>query len=217
MRLIDLSQPVYHESPNYPTHPAVRCEVLTDHPTDGWRTEMLVFPSHTGSHLDAPLHKIPTGISIDAFPLETFAGPAFIADLRDSEPVRKITAEVLLAKLPRDLAGAAVILGTGWGAKRSRSEEWQHLSPRLTVEGAEWLVSSGVRGVGIDHFSVGGTTEPENSATHSTLLGAHVWILEDLRLPEDVFSIPQPCMLWCLPVHLKGHGGAPCRPVIAVG
>ena len=216
MRLIDLSQPVYHESPNCPTHPAVRCEVLTDHPTDGWRTEKLVFASHTGSHVDAPLHKISGGMSIDSFPLQTFVGPAYIADLRDSEPARKISGEILETKLPRNVEGAAVILATGWGAKRAKSEEWHYHSPRLTAEGAQWLIARGVRGVGIDHYSIGGIAEPENAETHSVLLGAKLWILEDIRLPDEVFSLAQPCALWCLPVNLKGHSGSPCRPVIVV-
>ena len=38
--------------------------------------------THTGSHLDAPLHKIAGGKSISDLPLETFVGPARVADLR---------------------------------------------------------------------------------------------------------------------------------------
>ena len=37
MRLIDLSQPVFHDSPNCPAHPPVTSEVLKDHPDGGWR------------------------------------------------------------------------------------------------------------------------------------------------------------------------------------
>ena len=216
MKLIDLSQPVYYESPNCPTHPPVRCEVLSDHPTEGWRMERLNFSSHTGSHLDAPLHKLSAGPSIDRFDLATFAGPAVIADLRDSEPGRAINAEALEPKLPQSLQGLAVLLATGWGARRAKSDEWLYHSPRLTAEGARWLIDRGVRGIGIDHYSIGGIADPENSETHSTILGAGLWILEELKFPDEVFTLRQPVTLWCLPINLKGHSGAPCRPVIAV-
>lgn len=216
MKLIDLSQPVYHESPNCPVHPAVGCEVVADHPTDGWRLEKLVFASHTGSHVDAPLHKLPRGLSIDRYPLETFVGPAHVADLRGSEAGLPITAELLASKLPEELTGTAVLLATGWGAKRARSDEWHYHSPRLTADGARWLVERGVRGVGIDHYSIGGAAEPDNSDTHSVILEAGVWILEELRFPDEVFTLPRPVQLWCLPIHLKGQSGAPCRPVLLV-
>ena len=219
MKLIDLSQPVYHESPNCPGHPAVRCEVVADHPTDGWRMEKLVFASHTGSHLDAPLHKLPSGMSIDRYAIDSFVGTAYVADLRGSEPARPITADVLAEKLPpaiqESLKAAAVLLATGWGAKRAKTDEWLYHSPRLTADGARWLVERGVRGVGIDHFSVAGAAEPETSEVHSALLSAGIWILEELRFPDEVFTLPQPVQLWCLPIHLKGHSGAPCRPVLA--
>ena len=77
MRLIDLSQPIFDGGPNCPAHPFVRSEVTCDHPDTGWRWETLTLASHTGSHLDAPLHKIAGGPPIDALPLESFVGPGF--------------------------------------------------------------------------------------------------------------------------------------------
>ncbi|HZN57522.1 MAG TPA: cyclase family protein, partial [Planctomycetota bacterium] len=214
MKLIDLSQPVYHESPNCPTHPPVRCEVLTDHPTDGWRTERLTLATHTGSHIDAPLHKVSNGAAIDGIAIESFVGPAYIADLRGCEPALAITPESIAERFPRDIGGAVALIATGWGAKRAKTDEWHYHSPRLTPEAAQWLVERGVRGVGIDHYSIGGIAEPQNSDTHSAILSAGVWILEDLRFPDEAFALRQPVTLWCLPFHLKGHSGAFCRPVL---
>ena len=51
---------------------------------------------------------------------------------------------------------------------------------------------------------------------HEVLLGAGVWIVEELRFPAQVFDLPQPVTFWSLPVNFKGFSGAFCRPVIAV-
>src|SRR5215212_2325949 len=72
MRLIDLSQPVFDGCPNCPAHPPVRVTLGATHEKDGWRLELLHFASHTGSHVDAPLHKLAGGASLDDLPLDRF-------------------------------------------------------------------------------------------------------------------------------------------------
>ena len=214
MRLIDLSQPVYDGSPNCPAHPPVKSEILRDHPAHGWRVEVLTLSNHTGSHVDAPLHKVAGGACLDDIPLECFAGPARIADLRGIGPSAPITVDLLKAKLPADLRDQIVLLATGWGDKCAKSDEWLWRSPYLDPDAAAWLVERKVRGVGIDHYSIGGMTDAINPRTHTILLEANVWIVEELRFPPESFAVPQPFTFLSLPVNLKGHTGAFCRPVI---
>ncbi len=216
MRLIDLSQPMYDGSPNCPTHPPVKSELIADHPKDGWRVELLTLANHTGSHIDAPLHKLADGISVDQFPLESFVGKAHIADLRSvcraNEP---ITREQLSQRLPAELKDRIVLLATGWGDKRAKTKEWLWEPPYLSNDAAKFLVEKGIRGVGIDHYSVAGIGE-HNPTTHTILLGSKIWILEELRFPAEVFTLPQPLQLWCLPINLRFHSGSFTRPVIVV-
>ena len=214
MRLIDLSQPVYDRCPNCPAHPPVRVELGATHEKNGWRLELLTLASHTGSHVDAPLHKLAGGASLDDIPLERFVGRAFVVDLRDSGPSRPIDAELLAQTLRDPLGDHIVLFATGWGDRRAADDEWYYRSPHLTVTGAQWLVERKVRGVGIDHYSISGAAEPNNARVHETLLGAGVWIVEELRFPPEVFALPQPVSFWSLPVNFKGFTGAFCRPVI---
>ncbi len=214
MRLIDLSQPVFDNCPNCPVHPPVRVEHGATHPRDGWQLEVLTLASHTGSHVVAPLHKLSGGASLDDIPLDRFVGDAVVLDLRDSAPSRPITAALLKPAFSRPLSDVIVLLATGWGDRRSRSDEWFYRSPFLSADGAEWLTSQKIRGVGIDHYSISGAAEPNNARVHEILLGAGVWIVEDLHFPPQVFSLPQPVKFWSLPVNFKGFSGAFCRPVI---
>ena len=171
--------------------------------------------THTGSHLDAPLHKIAGGKSITDLPLESFAGMARIADLRGLTPDAPITPAMLAPKLKGVAQRDIVLLATGWGDKRAKSDEWLHHSAFLHPDGARWLIEHGVRGVGIDHYSIGGGGAL-NEETHTLLLGAGVWVVEELRFPAEVFSLPQPLKFWALPMNWPGCSGAFCRPVIEV-
>jgi kynurenine formamidase len=216
MKLIDLSQPLYHDAPNCPTHPAVVSKTIADHPKDGWRMEHLTLASHTGSHLDAPLHKIAGGKSIDELRLETFVGEAFIFDLRDSQPDRAIdgaTLERLAAG--RKLEDRIILLATGWGDRRAKSEEWLRHSPYVSPDGARWLVQKNVRAVGIDHYSIGGSGD-DNAVTHEILLGNEIWIVEELHFSPEAMQAQQPAMFWALPINFRGFSGAFCRPVLAI-
>ncbi|MDX2039403.1 MAG: cyclase family protein [Isosphaeraceae bacterium] len=217
MKLIDLSQPLYDGAPNCPAHPAPRSLQVADHPTDGWRMEVITMASHTGSHVDAPLHKIAGGASISEMPLESFVGPARIADLRPLAPRSSIGP----AELDRTLAdlqpGEIALLCTGWGEIRDRTDTWLYDSPSLSPEGARWLVDRGARAVGIDHYSIGGSREPVNSDTHTILLGSGLWVVEELLFPPDALAAPRPSTFLCLPIHLRFHSGSFCRPVLMLG
>jgi len=222
MRLLDLSQPIFDGCPNCPEHPAVKSEILFDHDAVGWRLEQLTVVNHTGSHVDAPLHKIKGGASLDEIPLEKWVGPAVIADLRGAvadqrfgrenliEGLEKYAGPRVAAGAKRDLRDKIVLIATGWGYKRARTDEWLNHAPMLAPEGAQWLVDQGVRGVGIDYYSIGDAT------IHEILLGNNVWIVEELNFPAEAFELPQPVEFWTLPVNFKGHTGAFCRPVIVV-
>lgn len=216
MKLIDLSQPLYDGAPNCPAHPPVKAEIIADHPRDGWRVELLTLASHTGSHVDAPYHKLADGLNLDEIPLERFTGEAVIADLRDSTPDRAITAALLAQALPLPLEDRIVLLATGWGARRAKTDEWLQHPPYLAPDGAEWLVGRRVRAVGIDHYSIAGPRDPVNSQTHTILLRAGVWIVEELSFPEEIFRVPQPFEFMSLPINFKGFTGAFCRPVAVI-
>ena len=52
----------------------------------------------------------------------------------------------------------------------------------------------------------------DNSQTHTILLRANLWIVEDLFFPEEIFRVPQPFEFMSLPINFKGFTGAFCRP-----
>ena len=217
MRFLDLSQPIYDAGPNCPAHPPIRSEVSSDHERAEWHWETLTLASHTGSHLDAPLHKIAGGASIDMLPLESFVGAAYIADLRPLEPSALITPERLAVALPDPLPPDSIILmATGWGDIRERSETWLYQSPKLTPDAAHWLAERSIRGLGVDHWGIGGWDKANDAQVHTILLGQGIWIVEELRFPPEAYQLSLPQTFMALPINLKGHSGAWCRPVFVV-
>jgi len=207
-RVIDLTQPLFHNCPGNPAFPPM--EVLHEMRAEdvGWNTERLNFFTHVGTHMDSPWHRKNGARAIDTMPPDTFIGPATAIDLYDKKPDEGRLAADLEAYA--DGIAPIVLLCTGWGEKRANTDEYLYHSPWLSVEGAQWLVERMVKGVGIDHFSIGGANPERVAAPHDVLFDAGVWILEDLIIPKEVLHLRNLQVL-ALPLLLEGGSGAPAR------
>jgi len=214
MKLFDLSQPLFDGCPHCPAHPPVKLPLIADHPTEGWRVELIQIASHTATHLDAPLHRLAGGKSIDQIPLEHFTGRPRVADFTGSQPKRAIHGADLASRLKGRLAGKIVLLNTGWGLRRAHTQEWLQDSPYLSPNGAEWLIHQRIRGVGIDHYSIAGSREPDNARTHEILLGAGIWVVEELRFGPGWKRAAARGTFQALPLLMPGFSGGPCRAVL---
>ena len=164
--------------------------------------------SHTGTHIDPPLHFIEDGTPIDLVPLEALIGPAVVADMSH---VDKDIGAAELDALELPPRAERILL------KTKNSELWMQESPQfpesyvaLASDGADWMVQHEVRLVGIDFLSIehrGTTGHP----THMKLLGAGIVIVEGLNLLEVE---PGNYELTCLPLKLTGGDGGPSRAVL---
>lgn len=159
---------------------------------------------HTGTHVDAPLHFIDQGKSIDELDISLFTGWVRVVDARY---VKSINPEHI-CNLPGE-SGEAVFFKTSYSDKTLEGPfdpDYAGLSP----EAADMLLDQGVRVVGIDALSI----EQYNSQefpVHYALLGKEVLIVEGLCL-KDV--APGRYRYVCIPLNLKGSDGAPARVVL---
>lgn len=124
--------------------------------------ETVTLTTHTGTHMDAPLHYGPLSggspaKSIDQVPLEWCYGPGVRLDVRHVPPGEAVTAEQVAAALDEaghELApGDIVLLWTGadrlWG-----TPEYLTTYPGLSGGGTAYLVERGVKTIGIDAWGL---------------------------------------------------------------
>ena len=161
---------------------------------------------HSGTHVDAPAHFIPGGIHVDSFDLNLLIGEALVVDAGD--------AATLSADILRQLSipkGAKRVLFRTKNSLRWHNEEYELIEDYvgITKEGAEWLVSHGVKLIGTDYLSV--CAFQDNVTAHRILLGAGIVLVEGLNL----YDIPRGSyQLICLPLKIAGGEGAPARVVL---
>ena len=80
MKMLDLTHCITPEMPVYPGTEPPRLTAACTMEKDGFRETLLEMYSHTGTHMDAPAHMLPSGRTLDDFPAETFAGRGFVVD-----------------------------------------------------------------------------------------------------------------------------------------
>lgn len=206
---VDLTHNLANGMPIYPGDPSPSFESYSTIEKNGVNLTRLVLGSHTGTHVDAPIHFVLGGISLEKIPVTKFVGEAYVADL-SRLPVGSGITEKDLAPLiegkvqPDDI----VICYTGC------SRLWEDESVRknftyLSASGADYLVSKKVRAVGIDFMSVEKFGAPE-AVTHKTLLRNGIYIIESLNDGLAQFAGKR-ILFIALPIKLKGGDGSPAR------
>ncbi|MBS1791628.1 MAG: cyclase family protein [Acidobacteria bacterium] len=206
MKIYDITVPISAELPVYPGDPNIELErVMSLENGDIANVTRLCCSTHIGTHVDPPSHFIDGARSLDELPLETLIGAVRVVDVGD---VPAIDAAVLNRS---NLDGVTRVLfktrnSSFWPEAKTFHEDFVYIAP----DAAERLVELGVQLVGIDYLSVEkfNFNEP---ATHLTLLGANVVIVEGLAL-RDV--PPGDYELFCLPLKIKDGDGSPARVVL---
>ena len=207
MRTYDVSLTISPNLPTWPGDPPILIERVSKIEEGGIaNVSRMNMSVHTGTHVDAPIHFVPGGSTVEKMLLKVLIGRAFVLDVGD---VDLVTAAVLeKADLPPRTR--RVLLKTRnspyWAQGNTT---FQEDFGAVSADGAQFLVDRGVQLVGVDYLGVA----PFNDVipTHQILLKAGVVILEGLNLSvvEDGRY-----NLYCLPLKLAGADGAPARAIL---
>lgn len=203
-RLIDLTLPVV------PGSRGVACEQASTIERDGWNATTWHLYSHSGTHMDAPLHFAAGPGTIDQTPLSTCLGPAWVADLQPCEPRALLTIEDLGDIQHRFRPGEALLLRTGWSRHVGDTALYRDGLPRIGEALARWCVEHRVKLLGVEPPSVADVNNlPEVTLIHEILLGGGVTIVEGLTNLDQLTS--ERVLFGALPLKLAGSDGAPVR------
>jgi kynurenine formamidase len=197
-------------------HPGLRgvqFETLHTIKQHGWNSRVLHLYSHSGTHMDAPLHFAAGDGTIDRIPLEDCLGPAWVADLMTVQPKALITVDHLGGIANRIRPGDGLLLKTGWSAHVADPAIYRDGLPRISEELARWCVASKVRLLGVEPPSVADVNNLEEvTAIHRILLGGGVIIVEGLN---NLGALRHERVYFAaVPLKIEAGDGSPCRAFV---
>ncbi len=206
--LIDISIPLSATTPPWPGDVPFSC---------GWTCRIesgesinlgvLTSSPHVGTHADAPLHVDSSWSASESLPASLFVGECVVIALPPSHAVETDIDAPLLASLLGHSPPARVLLRTGYSVAGGMfPDDW----PALTVDGAQWLLSHGVRVWGSDAPSA----DRRSSKTlpiHHALFGGGAYVIENLALDHVAPGVYE---LLAQPLAIHGADAAPLRALL---
>ncbi|HUW67433.1 MAG TPA: cyclase family protein [Candidatus Nanoarchaeia archaeon] len=190
MKVIDISMTIHPEMEIYNGDVAPKIKrIFRIEDGDSYNVSKITMGSHTGTHVDSPLHFFLNKTGVDELPLQGLVGPARVIDISGVKRPFEAYAH-------GSLENVEIILLKGQKA-------------HLSIEGALFLIENNVRTIGTEALSIA-ADEVENEV-HRILLRAEIIIIEGLDLSNvnegDYFLV-------CLPLKIAGCDGAPARAVL---
>jgi arylformamidase len=203
---IDISVTLRTGMVHWPDNPPVRIERMLDiEHGDAANVSTISMGSHTGTHMDAPLHFVRGGTGLDEMPFKATIGRARVIEIRDPESVKPDELR------PHGIhSGERVLFKTQNSARRWHEEAFIEDFVYVSQEAARYLATRKVLTVGTDYLSVGGFLE-DGVETHQALLQAGIWVIEGLDLARVE---PGEYELICLPLKVERGDGAPARAIL---
>ena len=129
---------------------------------------MLEIISHTGTHIDAPLHFIPGGSTISDMPLDATIGPARVIEIEDPETIK--VAELKKHNIGK---GERILCKTRNSPEAYESPRFMENYVYLEADAASYLAEKGIILFGLDCITIGDIKNEESVVkTHQTLLSA---------------------------------------------
>lgn len=203
---IDISVPLKTGMVHWPDNPPVSIEKMLDmNHGDICNVSKISMGSHTGTHMDSPVHFVKGGLGIDRMPLEATLGLARVIEIKDTFSIK--TDELKKQALRK---GERILFKTVNSSRCWKTDQFMEDFVFISHEAAQYLVDCGVQTVGVDYLSVGGY-KIDGVETHQILLKAGIWIIEGLDLSK---VNPGNYELICLPLKVVKGDGAPARAIL---
>ncbi len=201
MKWIDLSVPINKNTPVYPGDPAVKIEPAGNVHKNGYEDHYLSIGTHAGTHIDAPSHMIPGGVTLDQIPIESFSGRGVLVNSG-----KNLNLE---ATNGIDIKEGDIVLFRTGMSDLYREPEYFNNYPALTEELANYLIERKVKMVGVDMCSV----DHEPFPVHKILLKENILIIENLTNLAALDGLE--FKVFAFPIKLQLDGG-PSRVVAKI-
>lgn len=218
-KLIDLTHTLDNSIPTWNGHCGFNHTLHIDYADcegdDKFRVMKLDMHAGIGTHMDAPSHCIPGGLSVHDLDVNELCMPCVMIDVSNNCPeYYSVTPQNFIDfenKYGPIIKNSCVMIKTGWSRFWHAPMEYhnQHVFPSVSLEAANLLLERGVSALGIDTLS---PDRPQDGfKVHQAFLGAGKILIENVANLDAM--PPTGAFVLVLPIKIKDGTEAPIRLV----
>lgn len=196
---------ISNELPTYPGDPVVNLYQKIKYRDKGYNVLSLNMGTHSGTHIDVPLHLLNNATSVDKMPLDNFIGEALFAEIIKNKNEKITLKDIKKLDIKK---GDILIIRTGWEENKYRENYFTDF-PYFSPETADYLISKEIKAVGADTPTLDGPEQ--NAAFHKKMLSPGIVIIEALVNLKQL--VGKRMFFSALPLNIKGADGSPVRAV----
>jgi kynurenine formamidase len=153
--MYDLTQPLSHLTPPWPTYEPLQVKFFKRLAPNGANGQLITTSNHVGTHLDGSLHFCTHGRDIASIPLEELVGPAAVVDLSDIANDYDIYTSKDIMERVEVKKGDILIIHTGyhhysWDQPKADEVRYMVKHPGPTREFAHWCREMQIKWIGVD-------------------------------------------------------------------
>lgn len=189
---VHLSHIIDPDGPSYPGSPSLTLEHRAKLGEDSHNDWISHLPNHFGTHMDAPRHFVPDGLTLAELPPERFnfdGDELLLIDVPSKAAPKSIITLDDIRPYAEDLRGMrCLLIRTGFERYREQDPEvYRTQGPCLDPELCEWLATqTSLQCIGMDWISVGAPWNDLGTEAHRQLLGYYrdtfITAIEDMSL-----------------------------------
>jgi kynurenine formamidase len=221
-QVVDLTHALTPDLPIWPGNTPFAMMPVAWHDRGGFGQNALVLWEHTGTHIDAPLHRVRDGASVERIAAEDLVAPLVVIDIsaRAAANADAVLTISDIQEWERAHGGiperAFVAMYSGWDRRLGDAGSFLNLdgegrphAPGFAPDAAEYLISQReIVGAGVDTLSLDQSAS-RDFGTHTAILGAGRYGVEMLANLDQVPPSGARVVVGA-PKHAGGTGG-PCR------
>ncbi|MBP9752344.1 MAG: cyclase family protein [Proteobacteria bacterium] len=215
--LVDLTHTISSEIPTWNGTCGFFQDIKLDYDPDpnklSFRVQQLKMHAGIGTHIDAPCHCIPGGMSVDQLSLKKLIAPCVVIDISNKAHERYSLSVQDVKDFENEFGqiqeGTFIIVYTGWQQYWTDVQKYRNnfVFPSVSKDACLYLKDKNIVGLGIDTIS---PDRPEDGfLVHEILLGSNMYIVENIA---NAKKLPPVGAFSCaLPIKTKDGSEAPIR------
>jgi len=215
--IVDLTHTLHEGIPSWAGGCGFRHELKLDYgncKTDvKFRVQQIKMHAGIGTHIDAPAHCVPGGMTVEQLSLQDLVAPCVVIDVSAAVHERYCISSQDIYDFEKEYGriqpGSFVAIRTGWERFWNEPHKYHnnHIFPSVSKEAAELLLQRQIVGLGIDTLS---PDRPEDGhPVHAAILGAGKYIIENIANSKGL--PPVGSFILAFPPKAQGCTEAPIR------